>query len=93
MAVFVFGLSWCAAVGCQCSPLFEPYAGLIDGVSDIDPTLDPLYHPAWDLNRIGKPDWCTSPVNRFLCRRACRYPDPVCPPGYVPVYADWEAEP
>jgi hypothetical protein len=54
--------------GCQCCSLSEPYADLIDNVSDQKLTLDALYNPELDLQRIGKPDWCRSPLNRWLCR-------------------------
>jgi len=54
--------------GCQCCSLSEPYADLIDNVSDQKITLDALYNPELDLQRIGKPDWCRSPLNRWLCR-------------------------
>jgi len=54
--------------GCQCCRLSEPYADLIDDISDRPVTLDALYNPELDLQRIGKPDWCRSRLNRWLCR-------------------------
>ena len=57
--------------GCQCCSLGDKYAGLIDDVSDHEVELDCLYRPQLDLNRIGKPDWRCSRLNRALCGRAC----------------------
>jgi hypothetical protein len=73
LAVIGVGLAWLVAGGgCQCCHVFEPYADVIDHVSDHEHSLECLYHPAFDLNRIGKPDWCTCPLNRLLCHRACK---------------------
>jgi len=58
--------------GCQCCGVTERYADVVDDVSDHKPVLDRLYHPAYDLTRIGKPDWCCNRLNRWWCRRACR---------------------
>lgn len=58
--------------GCQCSPLTAKYADLIDDISDQPFRLDPLYIPALDVNRIGRPDWCQCPLNRLWCGYGCR---------------------
>lgn len=60
-----------SAAGCQCCGVTERYADLIDDVSDCKPTLDRFYHAELDLNRIGKPDWCRSRINRALCPCRC----------------------
>ncbi|MDA0832115.1 MAG: hypothetical protein O2955_08290 [Planctomycetota bacterium] len=65
---------WAAALlfwglaGCQCSMLTRYYADAIDDMTDRDLEMDCFYRPTWDLNRIGKPDWCQSAFNRFWCR-------------------------
>lgn len=60
---------WLASLaGCQCSPLTRNYANFIDDVSECDLAMDAFYRPTWDLNRIGKPDWCQSAFNRWWCR-------------------------
>ncbi|MFN0198091.1 MAG: hypothetical protein ACKVT0_15195 [Planctomycetaceae bacterium] len=56
------------ATGCQCSVLTHYYSDAIDDISDHELEMDALYRPQWDLNRIGKPDWCQSAWNRFWCR-------------------------
>jgi len=65
-------LSVVFVAGCHCSPLFEPYAGFIDTVGEQLPLLEPFYVPQLDLSRMGFPDWCQSPVNRFLAPCECR---------------------
>jgi len=60
-----------ALSGCQCVSLTEKYADHIDDISDHPPRLDWLYHPCFDLTRIGKPDWCQCPLNRLSCHRRC----------------------
>lgn len=68
--------------GCQCCALTEHYACLIDWISDHERAEEISYHPGWDLNRIGRPDWCTCRVNRLLCPCACaRLRPPPC--GYI----------
>lgn len=57
--------------GCQCTPLTEDYADVIDHVAYNPLYLDALYHPGFDLTRIGQPDWCSCPVNRLWCRYGC----------------------
>ncbi|GAB4145260.1 MAG: hypothetical protein Tsb009_17340 [Planctomycetaceae bacterium] len=59
------------SLGCQCCKWTERYADLVDDVSDRKPNLDRFYRPEWDLNRIGKPDWCRSKWNRWWCGEAC----------------------
>jgi hypothetical protein len=49
---------------CRC--ITDHYADIIDDVNDHSPTFDCLYCPAFDLTRIGKPDWCECPMNRCL---------------------------
>ncbi len=56
------------ATGCQCSVLTHYYSDAIDDLTDHELEMDALYRPQWDLNRIGKPDWCQSAWNRFWCR-------------------------
>ena len=61
-----------AGAGCQCSPLLRPSGDLIDDISDHPPRAEWLYSAGWDLNRIGKPDWCAKSPFRGLCRRRCQ---------------------
>ncbi|MEX1232893.1 MAG: hypothetical protein WEB58_21780 [Planctomycetaceae bacterium] len=70
-ALLLWGLT-----GCQCSVLTRYYADAVDDVSDYDLEMDAFYRPTWDLNRIGKPDWCQSAFNRFWCR--CHGCDAYC---------------
>lgn len=58
--------------GCQCCPLFDHYANVVDDVNDTHVYFDRLYNPKLDITRMGKPDWC-SPFNRHFCRRCCIY--------------------
>jgi hypothetical protein len=60
-----------SGLGCQCYGLTERYADFVDDVSDHKPNLDRFYSAKYDLNRIGKPDWCQSRINCWLCGRAC----------------------
>jgi len=73
--------------GCQCCNLTERYQDKIDLIADRRPHLDHLYNPAWDLTRIGDPDWCSNPVNRWIYGDCCCR-DTRRPPGYVhnPMY-------
>lgn len=57
--------------GCQCCALTEHYACLIDRISDHEHAKERFYHPELDLNRIGRPDWCSCRLNRLLCPCAC----------------------
>lgn len=57
--------------GCQCCGLFNRYADAIDCISDHEHHFERFYCPCWDLNRIGRPDWCSCRPNRILCRCAC----------------------
>ncbi len=54
--------------GCQCSPLFDGYANVIDDASDRHLYFDRLYNPKFDLTRMGKADWY-SRFNSFWCPR------------------------
>ncbi|MFQ5732609.1 MAG: hypothetical protein ACE5KM_11740 [Planctomycetaceae bacterium] len=54
--------------GCQCSGLTERYSDGIDDISDHTPNLEGLYHPCFDLTRIGRPDWMDCGFNRLWCR-------------------------
>jgi len=47
------------------------YGDLIDDVSDHNLEVDCLYCPAYDLTRIGFPDWCECPFNRALDYERC----------------------
>lgn len=58
--------------GCQCSPLTAKYADVIDDINDHPFQMDPLYVPTLDVNRIGRPDWCQSRLNRLWCSFGCR---------------------
>lgn len=68
--------------GCQCCPLTENYACLIDWISDHERDEEKSYHPGWDLNRIGRPDWCCCRLNRRLCPCACSRVRPL-PCGHI----------
>jgi hypothetical protein len=57
--------------GCQCCCLFEPYASLVDCISDHEHHFERYYSSGWDLNRIGREDWCQYPEHRFWCPCAC----------------------
>ena len=61
-----------ALSGCHCCSLFEPYADLIDAVGEQVPILEPFYVPQLDPSRMGTPDWCSSPLNRFLFPCRCQ---------------------
>lgn len=79
----VVGLMLFGLAGCQCCRLTEHYADAIDCVSDHECCLDPLYHPCYDLTRIGRSDWCACWANRLLCRCRCERCKPVaCAAGY-----------
>ena len=68
IAIVAVMISLCA--GCQCCPLFDQYANVVDNASDTHLYFDHLYNPKFDLTRMGKPDWC-SPLNNHFCRRCC----------------------
>ena len=70
--------------GCQCCRLTEHYAGLIDCISDHEHHYEVLYCPGWDLNRIGRGDWCSYRHNRLFCRCVCDRCKPA-PCGYCVV--------
>lgn len=80
MMVLLAGLAGMS--GCQCCALTEHYACLIDCISDHEHAMERFYHPEWDLNRIGRPDWCRCRLNRALCPCACNRVRPA-PCGYV----------
>ena len=81
-------VSLCLLSGCQCGPLYEGYAGFVDGVSDQLPLLERLYVPQLDISRIGQPDWCRSPINRLLAPCECR--NAYCEPAVAMVATDAE---
>ena len=68
--ISVVGVAFALISGCQCCPLFDCYANVIDDVSDTHVYFDRVYNPRFDITRMGKPDWC-SPLNNHLCRRCC----------------------
>jgi len=75
--------------GCQCCSWTEHYQDTIDHVADHQPHLDSIYHPGLDLTRIGYPDWCQSPLNRWLygdccCRDTRQQPAYIHNPMYSP---------
>jgi hypothetical protein len=57
--------------GCQCCGGTERYADVVDAVAYNSPKWDWLYHPCFDLTRIGQPDWCCCGFNRLWCHRGC----------------------
>jgi hypothetical protein len=67
VAAVIFSLT----SGCQCCPLFDHYANVIDDVNDTHVYFDHCYNPKFDITRMGKPDWC-SPLNSHFCRRCCK---------------------
>ena len=73
MRAFILALFMVALAGCQCCRCSNIYSNVIDSSSDCLTSLDVdcLYKPTLDLNRIGKPDWCESCVNRLWCRTGC----------------------
>ena len=58
--------------GCRCGGLDNASGDLIDTLTERRLSLEFLYKPGLDLSRIGKPDWCRSPLTRLLCRDKCR---------------------
>lgn len=76
---------WLAPIlsGCQFCPLGEPVMCTVDAIADHEPNLDCLYHPTFDLTRIGMPDWCACGWNRLTCPHAC----PDVPRGREPYRA------
>ncbi len=60
-----------ALSGCQCCSKTEAYNDVIDDVNDHTFCMDNFYNPAWDLTRIGMPDWCQSDFNRKWCALGC----------------------
>ena len=59
------------STGCRCGCLENASGDLIDTLTERRLTLEFLYKPGLDLTRIGKPDWCRSPLNRLLRREKC----------------------
>jgi hypothetical protein len=86
------------AAGCQCAPLTDPYLDAVDYLADRELELDALYHPAFDLTRIGRPEWCCCRMNWRWCRRGCTHRPPVVPPPppivvpHPPVHAPLHAD-
>jgi hypothetical protein len=85
--------------GCQCCSITEPYQDRIDVIADREGRWDALYSPAFDLTRIGRPDWCSYPVNHWLCPCRCERPCqvPYCPhvwqPPVTPIPAlEWKQQ-
>jgi len=67
------------AGGCNCCCLMDRYGDHVDDIGQCHPELDCLYHPAYDLSRIGMPDWCACPINRILGGCACDCQECCCP--------------
>lgn len=86
--IVTFGALLIGLAGCQCCGLTEQYQDGIDHVADHQPHLDHLYSPALDLTRIGYPDWCSNPVNRWIYGDCCCR-DTRQPPAYLhnPIYS------
>ena len=59
------------STGCQCSGWGDTYSSAIDEIADCGPQFDDCYNAAYDLSRIGHPDWCCSRFNRSLCPGGC----------------------
>ncbi len=70
----LIGLScWLSLLaGCRCFPAVEKYHDTIDCVSDFDILWDRWYNPPWDVSRAGRPDWCSSSFNRWVCPCRCQ---------------------
>ena len=68
--------------GCQCCPLTESYATAIDVISDHEHHFERVYVAGLDLNRIGRPDWCSYRINHLFCPCVCDRCRPA-PCGYV----------
>lgn len=73
-AATLIGLScWISLLaGCRCFPAMEKYHDTIDTVSDFKIHWDRWYYPPWDVSRAGRPDWCSSKFNRWLCPCRCQ---------------------
>lgn len=67
--ISVAGLALMLVSGCQCFPAYNTYANAVDDINDTHLYFDRFYNPRFDVTRMGKPDWASSPINRFLCRR------------------------
>ncbi len=75
-SLILFGLS-----GCQCCRLYNPYADVIDDVSDHEGNAQVFWSPRWDLTRIGKADWCgTKCVVCGGCKERCQEEGSYTPP-------------
>lgn len=70
LLVFGVALAW-SAVGCNCCYVMDRYGDHIDDIGRLEPELDCLYHPSYDISRVGMPDWCACPLNRFVDHCAC----------------------
>lgn len=57
--------------GCQCWRCTEHYNDAVDHIAYTEPSCESLYHPCFDLTRIGWPDWCCCGFNRAWCRHGC----------------------
>lgn len=53
--------------GCQCSNVRDRYGDVVDDVTDVDLNMEWAYKPKWDLNLVGRPEWCSSRLNRLIC--------------------------
>lgn len=58
--------------GCRCIPAMEKYHDGVDTVADFDIYWDREYYPPWDVSRAGRPDWCSSKFNRWICPCRCQ---------------------
>lgn len=56
--------------GCRSCFLLNPYANMIDDISDTHVYFDNWYFPRLDISRAGKPDWC-GPINSHLGGNIC----------------------
>ncbi|WP_010584883.1 hypothetical protein [Schlesneria paludicola] len=68
--IAIAGMVLALTTGCQCCPVFDSYANVVDDVNDTHLYFDRWYNPRWDITRMGKPDWCSA-FNRRFCERCC----------------------
>ena len=89
---FVAAFALALISGCQCCPVFDRYANVIDDLNDKHVYFDHFYNPKCDISRMGRPDW-NSPLHSRLYQRCCnngcydRYDEcHVYPPQYPYVF-------
>lgn len=90
LLLVILSLFAAGAAGCQCCALTERYQDHIDDISDHEGNFERFYSPCLDLTRIGRPDWCSCSVNRWLCPCGCDKRPPLPCPTYVHLGYGWE---